>query len=557
MSYKKVTDHVDIISSQLWKQILNDFIDRCKYYSYLNPSLNDIANILSTLPIPTSGKTVRPSLYNTMVTVCKELTQTLGKESSSGLRTVTSGDTVLASDINALIDCLSEIPPPQYNVYTIDTNDWNTAKQYITGYTIIFLEHYIDTVTSDEILNLVKNYPIVFVVKVRNQYRYPKNTPAFYNIFYTRPTPRSNGYCISEFRGNYCNTGLLDDCLIRNLASSIYGTRWDDLLYIGDKVPDAIYYTQIVNCNYSYKKYGYGTIIEVPGEGVWINRDWFSRYVFGLSKCFLGVDKPYTIIYLGEYTTIHPEQHECYTAFNCIKDFASLYGYNLIDLRKPPIPPITPPIKPIYLFTTNDWNTARNYVTENSMIFVNYDINTLSNTELANLLNNHRVIVVNMIDGQPFNQTNAPAFYQIFYNTLNPQGYNCDTFEIIESAFEEYRTANFQGIDDNIISPTYKVAGVTDYAVCQSAKSLTYSYKIFDKGVIIEAPYNGVWINSYWLETYVYTYAYRFFGTPYPDTILYLAGYTSSSPRYHGCYPADTCWYQFASRNWYKIYDLR
>jgi len=557
MSYKKVTDHVDILSSQLWKQLLNDLINRCRYHSYLNPSLNDIANILSTLPIPTSGKPIKPSLYNNMANACKELARSLNKTIPSGLRTVSSGDWVFASDINALIDCLNEIPPPQYNVYTIDTNDWNTAKQYITGYTIIFLEHYIDTVTSDEILNLVKNYPVVIAVKIRNQYRNPRNTPAFYPIFYTNPTPRTCAYCISQFRNNYCKWNVIDNCLRENLLPSIYATRWDDFLYIDDKVSDAVYYIQFITCNYSYKKYGYGAIIEVPGEGVWINSDWFSRYVLGLSKCFLGVDKPYTVIYLGEYTTIHPEQHECYTAFNCIKDFASRYGYNLIDLRTPPIPPETPPIKPIYLFTTNDWNTARNYVTENSMIFVNYDIDTLSNTELANLVNNRRVIVVNMIDWQPFYQKNAPAFYQIFYNTLNPQGYNCATYDILEPAFEEYRNANFYGIDDNIISSDYKVTGVVNYAECISARSLKYGYKIFNKGVIIEAPYDGVWINSYWTETYVYTYAYRFFGTPYPDAILYLAGYTSSNPSEHGCYPADTCWFQFASRNWYQIYDLR
>ena len=320
---------MDVISSQLWKQLLNDFINRCKYYSYLNPSLNDIANILSTLPLPTSGKPVRPSLYNNMVTACKELIQTLGKESPSGLRIVTSGDTVLASDINALIDCLNLVPLP-YVIYLFNTNDWNTAKNYVTGNSFIFVNYDINTLTNTEVSDLVSRLPILFVNMIDTQPYHKLPSPAFNQVFYNTLVPQSCGYNPWE---------IIDPCFKQFLGSS--ESPWADYdVYDSYKVsgitPWCVSHPSIgrlIHCNHAYKKYENGFIIEIPYDGFWVSVSIMEKHIQAMSKCLLDIDKPIRILYLGGYTSDNTSIHSCFPIDNCWNQYALMNGYQLVDLR--------------------------------------------------------------------------------------------------------------------------------------------------------------------------------------------------------------------------------
>lgn len=325
MSYKKVTDHVDIISSQLWKQLLNDFIDKCKYYSYLNPSLNDIVNILSTLPIPTSGKPVRPSLYNNMVTACKELTQTLGKESPSGLRNVASGDTVLASDINALIDCLNLVTLP-YEIYLFDTNDWDIAKKYVTGYSLIFVNYDINTLTNTEVSDLVSQIPVIFVNMIDTQPYHQLPSPAFYQVFYNTLVPLSCTDWVNK---------IIDPCfqqIIGTSIDSLYDYVISNFFKVMGVKPWA-YHDVPNNCYDSYKIYESGAIIEMPFDGFWVDVSFMEKFIWAMSKCLLGISKPTRILYLSSYTSSFPSYHKCHPIDVCWQQFASQYGYKIVDLR--------------------------------------------------------------------------------------------------------------------------------------------------------------------------------------------------------------------------------
>jgi hypothetical protein len=334
MSYKKVTDYVDIISSQLWKQLLNDFIDRCKYYASQNPNLNNIANILSTLPIPTSGKPVKPSLYNNMVTACKELTQTLGKESPSGLRNVTSGDTVLASDINALIDCINEIPPPSPitpTIYLFNVNDWVTAKNYITANSFIFVDYDINTLTNTEVRNLVARLPILFVNMIDTQPYHNLPCPAFYQVFYNTLKPD----------GDYYPDGYVIDTCFKNILGQFLYVSFDYIVFDEYKVTgiqhwgmEQIPLPTLLRGYFSYKMYESGAIIEVPFDGFWKNVSWMGQFIHAIAKCLFNMEKPVTILYLGTYTSNTPSYHVCYPIDNCWQQYASMNGYRLVDLRR-------------------------------------------------------------------------------------------------------------------------------------------------------------------------------------------------------------------------------
>jgi len=330
MSYKKVTDHVDIISSQLWKQLLNGFIDRCKAYADKNPNLTNIANILMTLPIPTSGKPVRPSIYNNMVTACKELTQTLGEDPPSGLRTVTSGDIVFASDINALIDCLNLVPL-NFVIYLFDTNDWNTAKNYVTENSFIFVNYDINTLTNTEVSDLVSRLPVLFVNMIDTQPYHNLPAPAFYNVFYNVLAPPN---CLPLGQWDYIYVG--DSCF-ESFLSFTTGVLIDYAVHSSYKIePINIwgYYPTLYLCSYSYKKYKSGAIIEIPFDSFWLSLSTLTNYINAMSNCVMGFYKPSNILYLGYYPSDLPGGHKCYPIDNCWQQFASQFGYKIVDLRR-------------------------------------------------------------------------------------------------------------------------------------------------------------------------------------------------------------------------------
>jgi hypothetical protein len=333
MSYEKVTDHVDIISSQLWKQLLNDFIDRCRGYFRQNPNLLNIAYTLVTTSIPTSGKPVKPSLYNNMVTACKELLKTLDKESPSGLRNVTSGDIVFASDINALIDCLNEIPPPPPitpTIYLFNVNDWDTAKNYITTNSFIFVNYDINTLTNTEVRNLVSALPVLFVNMIDTQPFHILPCPAFYQVFYNTLTPH----------GAYYPDDYVIDTCFKNILGEILYVSFDYIVFDEYKVTGTQHWGMeqltlptLLREYFSYKMYESGAIIEIPFDGFWKNVSWMGQFIHAMAKCLFNMEKPTTILYLGYYTSDTPSYHECYPIDNCWQQYASMKGYQLVDLR--------------------------------------------------------------------------------------------------------------------------------------------------------------------------------------------------------------------------------
>jgi len=325
MSYKKVADHVDVISSQLWRDLLNEFILRCRYYSYLNSKLLDIAKALESLPAPLSGRPVRPSLYNGMVSACKELLTTFNKSAPPGLRTVVSGDWVLSSDVNALIDCLSTVPPAG-TVYLFNTSDWDAARSYVADNTIIITTWSPPTLTSSEVLDVLDKYRAVFVIEVDTEPYHRIANQAYYQVLYTVSAPT---WCM-------CDWGeVLEESFQRFLGREAEGL-FDYMVDSSLKVPEAVLwarYPGTATCGWSYVRHGKGAVVEVPCDGFWRNVGVLASYIDALRYTFLDLSSPLRVLHLGHYVSDRPEWHKCYPADACWRQLASQYGYKLVDLR--------------------------------------------------------------------------------------------------------------------------------------------------------------------------------------------------------------------------------
>jgi hypothetical protein len=269
---------------------------------------------------------VRPSYINLLADACEKMCGHHNINPPVNLQRVSDFEWVHDSHVNALADCIETLetqPPPATVVYLFNTNDWSTAKQYVTDYSIIFCTYAIDTLTPDEVATLVANKKVVFVIEMDTEPYHRLSAPAWYGVFYTVLAPSSCGYDIytvtdpdfQQFFGSVVRV-LYDYCV--SLAYKVSGTR----NWTGD------------SCGWGYKKYERGAIIEVPCDGVWRDVDWLGKYVDAISSILLGVSAPRTILYMGTYVSDAAWWHYCYPCDECWKALAQARGWLLFDLRK-------------------------------------------------------------------------------------------------------------------------------------------------------------------------------------------------------------------------------
>jgi hypothetical protein len=329
MTLPRVKDHVDVISSDYFKELIRRYLNRLGYYLAPHPEWDTLYNQIQALPEPKYGDPVRPSYVNVLADACEKMCSHHGISPPAGLRRVSNLMWVRADDINALVDCietLEQLPPPAPVIYLFNTNDWSTAKQYVTNDAIIFCTFGIDTLTSDEVATLVANKKVVFAIEVDTEPYRRLKAPAWYNVFYTTLTPVSGLF----------DYNVVEDPDFRQFFGSSVPAEFDFFTYLGDKVSEAKNWARWTGwplVGWSYKRYEQGAIIEVPCDGIWNNVDWLGRYVDAISSILLGVSRPARILYLGTYVSDEPWWHACYPMDECWKALAQARGWSILDLR--------------------------------------------------------------------------------------------------------------------------------------------------------------------------------------------------------------------------------
>ena len=325
MSLPRVRDHVDIISSSYFKELIRRYLDRLYLYLSAHPDWRTLYDQIASLPEPKTGDPVRPEYVNLLADACEKMCGHHGVSLPAGLQRVSDFEWVHDTHVNALVDCietLESIPPPATTVYLFKENDWATAKQYVINGSIVFCWMTIPTLTPDEVRQLVATKKVVFVIEVDTQPFYPYNAPAWYGVFYTVLAPQSCGMCVNN---------VTDPDFQKFFGSSV-PCNFDYNVGLSQKVSGARNWTGD-SCGWGYKKYKQGAIIEVPYDGFWQSADWLGKYVDAISNILLGVSRPARILYLGGYTSGVPGWHACYPIDNCWKALAQARGWRVVDLR--------------------------------------------------------------------------------------------------------------------------------------------------------------------------------------------------------------------------------
>jgi hypothetical protein len=211
----------------------------------------------------------------------------------------------------------------------------------------------------------------------------------------------------------------------------------------------------------------------------------------------------------------------------------------------------------VYLFNEGDWSKAKDYVDDDTIIFVTIGVGGISNTEVQNLVNSKRVVFMVEIDTEPYYPRDAPAFYNVFYTVLAPScGYADDNY-VVDPEFTNYLYDRVPADIDYFTPRTQKVSGTVDWARYTGSTICGWSYKKYSYGAIMEIPYDGFWKDVDWLGRYVDAASNILLKISRPYRILYLGRYTSGDPNWHGCYPVDACWKTLCSNRGWTLIDLR
>ncbi len=267
-------------------------------------------------------------------------------------RHLKTGDVIMPEHTNTLIDvvrCLDEVvallPFPK-EIVMVDTDDWDTAKRYVSDGTIIFINYGIQTATPEEVRKIVDTYRVVFAVMIDTQPFYRRDTGAFYGVFYRERNPgdcRELTGCFNIVDGRFVREFGFTSCSA--LYCDGFGRIWtliDYAVHETYKVEHAKAWA-VGPCGYSYARYSAGSIIEVPSDGVWRDTYTLDIYIGMLSRILLDDEHCYVasrgkklhrIIWMAYYTSTLPQYHECHPADRCLAELASRSDWRLIDLRK-------------------------------------------------------------------------------------------------------------------------------------------------------------------------------------------------------------------------------
>jgi hypothetical protein len=245
-----------------------------------------------------------------------------------------------------------------------------------------------------------------------------------------------------------------------------------------------------------------------------------------------------------------------------------------------------PLAKEIVLVDIDDWDTAKKYVSDGTIIFVNYGTHALTPEEVRKIVDTIRAVFVVLIDRQPVAAVDVGAFYGVFYTHRNPGecGYNLSGFEFVDEQFRHqfgFYSCSYPGCPipwvgcgtvDSAVDAKHKIGRAKRWARVFSYdevdyESCGYSYARYNAGAIIEMPYGGVWRYFGVLDAYIGIISHvllgernRCFIAPRAKRvhrIIWMAKYRSRIPPAHDCHPVDQCLKLLASYTGWRLVDLR
>jgi AcrR family transcriptional regulator len=214
----------------------------------------------------------------------------------------------------------------------------------------------------------------------------------------------------------------------------------------------------------------------------------------------------------------------------------------------------------VALANPGDWETARRYIDDLTVVFVDWGA-PLSRDELLSLLDSRRFALAVLVDMQPYYAGGWDAMRDVLYRAVVTSYYCPDTNEVSDPCFQRHLGYQFPTAWDYPVTCDSHAAGCAHWSVHPHPKYgwplCCYSYRKFGAGAVIELPFDGAWQSAEWLDAFVSAVCDCVLGVPLPRAVVWAARYVSEHPQWHACHPADACLKELAARRGWPVIDLR
>jgi hypothetical protein len=244
----------------------------------------------------------------------------------------------------------------------------------------------------------------------------------------------------------------------------------------------------------------------------------------------------------------------------------------------------------VFLLNPGDGTVAKLLAADDALIFSPFLPEGLTSAEVRDIVRNKRTVFTVMLDEEPWERITPPAWYRVFYYSRAEDfgHYGCPDKNIYyhcsrvvdESLKSEYpwllddRFYPFLGervpnVVDACTSYFVKMPGVKQYivpywyyeqpppGVIVWTPTCGFSWLGYERGFIIEVPFDGVWASVDWLSKFITAISSVLLGAQRPKKLVYMGRYDSLHPESHECYPADSCLRALAELYGWRVLDMR
>ena len=217
----------------------------------------------------------------------------------------------------------------------------------------------------------------------------------------------------------------------------------------------------------------------------------------------------------------------------------------------------------------NDWDTAKKYLTDWAVIFINIDIPTVSSTELLEAIKDYFTKWFVLVDTQPYHGGYCGAWYHILYKVVNLTKVTIAPTEY--EIYYDFDRAHF-GMDKMPVLWDYPIYSGDKYGMnwtpfLRVPESLTYdlSRSWVSRGIagpqgishLVETPFDGCWRTVDLLGKFIFWYFEHYPDLWQPTNIIHLAHDSTSYPSWHEYPTLSETLKEWARRNEWGYIDLR
>ncbi|MEM1871331.1 MAG: hypothetical protein QW517_09460 [Thermofilaceae archaeon] len=203
------------------------------------------------------------------------------------------------------------------------------------------------------------------------------------------------------------------------------------------------------------------------------------------------------------------------------------------------------------------WRMIEPFLKDGSIIFLPFNVPGLRGEDLKPYLDKYRLVLVNMIDTQPFYDGATETFYQVLYTTTRVGGVNVTPVRVIDKCFQYWCGDEYPALWDYMTFNVLKVPGFVPWAWNERFPTLSFAYVRHAKGAAVEIPNDGFWKSSYQMMFTLFALFSCLLGSVNELEIAYAARYTSDTPYWHECFPLDACWREICATLGWELIDRR